>query len=435
MSHLQGVLLNETDGTWATGLEVTPPADAGTDPVVNVLSVSCPAVGECSAVGNYEDNASHFQGLLLNESSGAWAPGIKAVLPSNAGIQGHHFAIRSVSCATAGNCGAVGNYFDGSGVGQGFFLTESSGTWGSGVEATFPNQATNQSAGMNAVSCATTAACGATGGYAATATDSEEALFGTAPSTPTLSMTAPAGGTTGAAIAPSSVTAALASGASPVGFITFRVFGPQSSPPTSCSSGGTALGAAPVADNGTYHPPSGFTPPGAGKYWWYASYSGDPSDNPAASTCGPSMAETVVPGPALSSFRQSHRRWRLGSKLAKISRAAHTPVGTTFSFGLSEAATVTLAFGRHVAGRIEKRHGKTRCVALTKQNNHHRACTRTVTVGKLRLSAHPGKDKVSFQGRISARKKLTAGTYTVTITATNADGSSAPRKLTFTIVR
>jgi hypothetical protein len=31
-----------------------------------------------------------------------------------------------------------------------------------------------------------------------------------------------------------------------------------------------------------------------GHYWWYASYGGDASDNPAASTCGPSMAETVV---------------------------------------------------------------------------------------------------------------------------------------------
>ena len=112
--------------------------------------------------------------------------------------------------------------------------------------------------------------------------------------TPSLTATAPANATVGSAISPSSVSATLASGASPSGTVTFEVFGPQSSAPTDCTSGGTTVGTATVSGDGTYNPSSGFTPSDAGDYWWYASYNGDSDNTPAASTCGPSMAETVV---------------------------------------------------------------------------------------------------------------------------------------------
>jgi hypothetical protein len=74
----------------------------------------------------------------------------------------------------------------------------------------------------------------------------------------------------------------------------FKVFGPQSSAPSSCGSGGATVATASVTGNGTYNPSAGFTPSGAGNYWWYASYGGDSNNNAAASTCGASMAETVV---------------------------------------------------------------------------------------------------------------------------------------------
>src|SRR5436305_1576161 len=60
------------------------------------------------------------------------------------------------------------------------------------------------------------------------------------------------------------------SGAS--GTVTFTVFGPQASAPSTCTSGGTTVGTATVSGNATYHPGAGFTPASAGTYWWYASY-------------------------------------------------------------------------------------------------------------------------------------------------------------------
>ena len=49
-----------------------------------------------------------------------------------------------------------------------------------------------------------------------------------------------------------------------------------------------------MSGDGSYTPASGFTAARAGTYWWYASYSGDNSDNPVASTCGTGMAHTDV---------------------------------------------------------------------------------------------------------------------------------------------
>ena len=79
------------------------------------------------------------------------------------------------------------------------------------------------------------------------------------------------------------------------GTITFTVFGPQATAPTTCTTGGTTVGTGTtVAGNATYNPSAGYTPSAAGDYWWYASYGGDANNNTATSTCGSTMSETVV---------------------------------------------------------------------------------------------------------------------------------------------
>ena len=109
-------------------------------------------------------------------------------------------------------------------------------------------------------------------------------------------------------------------------------------------------------------------------------------------------------------MRQSATRWRQGNGAARISRSK-TPTGTTFSFSLNEPATVTFSFTQRV-GR------------------------RTAAAGTLTFAGHSGTNRVAFQGRISAAKKLKPGRYTLAITATNSAGlRSAPKSLSFTIVQ
>jgi hypothetical protein len=136
--------------------------------------------------------------------------------------------------------------------------------------------------------------------------------------------------------------------------------------------------------------------------------------------------------PIVSNVRQSHRVWREGNRRASFARRHRPPVGTTFSFSLNQQARVSFAFTQLVGGRKVK--GK--CVAPTRRNRHRRACKRTVTPGTLAFAAHNGTNRVSFQGRVSASKKLGLGHYTVVITATNAAGQrSTPQRLSFTIVK
>jgi hypothetical protein len=141
---------------------------------------------------------------------------------------------------------------------------------------------------------------------------------------------------------------------------------------------------------------------------------------------------TATVPPTLSGVSQSNRRWRVGGTPASISRKRRPPLGTTFSFALDQPATVTLKFTQSVGGRTVKG----RCVAQTRRNRHRRSCKRTVTRGTLSLAGHAGADKVTFQGTISAGRRLGPGNYTVLISARNAAGqTSAAQRLSFVVVR
>jgi hypothetical protein len=161
---VQGLLLTKVSGVWGTGLEATLPANHSAG-IQSLVSVSCPAAGNCSAGGNYIDSSNHLQGLLLNEISGVWATGTEATLPANAATS-PNAAIESVSCGSPGNCSAVGAYLDNSFNSQGLLLNESSGVWAPGIEATPPaNAATNPLVVPTSVSCPSANNCTAVGTY------------------------------------------------------------------------------------------------------------------------------------------------------------------------------------------------------------------------------------------------------------------------------
>lgn len=134
--------------------------------------------------------------------------------------------------------------------------------------------------------------------------------------------------------------------------------------------------------------------------------------------------------PVIADASQSHRSWREGATLARVSRTG-PPLGTTFSFSLSEHASVTFTFAQQLMGR----RVSGRCVAQTHSNEHMASCRRYLTRGALRFSGHAGMSHVAFQGRISRTSRLPSGSYTLTISAVNAAHQrAAPRHLGFDIV-
>ncbi|MCW3020389.1 MAG: BNR/Asp-box repeat containing protein [Solirubrobacterales bacterium] len=180
----QGLLLTEAFGLgWARGIEARLPAGelatytagGGT----GLQSVSCSSPGSCTAVGTYEGGAADGYsplGVLLTETNGSWSKGVEAPLPPDGAGQGAYvLGINSVSCASAGNCTAVGTYNGNNihcvvceGSDQGVVLTETDGSWARGVQAPLPTGAgenPSPTAMLDSVSCTSAGNCAAVGSY------------------------------------------------------------------------------------------------------------------------------------------------------------------------------------------------------------------------------------------------------------------------------
>lgn len=129
---------------------------------------------------------------------------------------------------------------------------------------------------------------------------------------------------------------------------------------------------------------------------------------------------------AITNLSESHSAWREHGK-----RGRHKPpIGTVFSFRLSEQARVTLSFFRQLGGRSVRGS----CVAPTRSNRHAAACTRAPAAGSLSIAERAGADRVSFGGRVSGGHELKPGSYTVLISATNgAQQPSNAASLAFAI--
>jgi hypothetical protein len=171
-SNSEGLVVTQTAGTWAVGQEVTAPANAATNPGVGLASISCPSAGNCGAVGSYTANSgNNTEALLLTENAGSWSAGVEAVLPADAATFNQNADLASISCASAGNCGAVGGYLFMSGpdswASQGLMVSETGGTWATGVEPSLPANAStpNPGAGLSSISCASAGNCTTVGGY------------------------------------------------------------------------------------------------------------------------------------------------------------------------------------------------------------------------------------------------------------------------------
>lgn len=158
-----------------------------------------------------------------------------------------------------------------------------------------------------------------------------------------------------------------------------------------------------------------------------ANYAGSSSQTSAPHAIAAALAS---PRLKLAHVSQSHRRWREGNRPARTARRRRPPVGTTFSFTLNQSARVRFAFTQRVRGR----RAEGRCVARARRTRHRRACARTLVRAALSFTARSGRTRVAFRGRVSRRRSLRPGLYTLIITATSRAGGHASARLTFRIV-
>jgi hypothetical protein len=133
-----------------------------------LLSVSCASAGNCGAGGAYDTSSGKSQALVVSEVHGVWGqaeqvPGTGALNASGAA------EVTSVSCASAGNCSA-GGYYTGDAHApndqQAFVVSEVHGVWGQAEQV--PGLAalnTGFTASVQTVSCGAAGNCSAGGTY------------------------------------------------------------------------------------------------------------------------------------------------------------------------------------------------------------------------------------------------------------------------------
>ena len=155
----------ETAGVWGKASHIAAPA--GTS-IAALGSLACTARGECVAVGEANNRP-----MLAVQTHGVWAPARTVAPPlgvrftSNEGF-GHLFA---VTCPTAGNCVAVGNYAASNGSGA-MAISEVRSVWRHAQRITLPANASNarrRSLGLPplllSVACTRPGSCVAVGTY------------------------------------------------------------------------------------------------------------------------------------------------------------------------------------------------------------------------------------------------------------------------------
>jgi hypothetical protein len=107
---------------WGTAQEVPGTAALNTGEDSDIASVSCASAGNCSAAGDYADRSDH-QVFVVSQTGGTWHTAIE--VPGTAALnRGGDADIASVSCASAGNCSAGGFYLGSRGRQQAFVVSE-----------------------------------------------------------------------------------------------------------------------------------------------------------------------------------------------------------------------------------------------------------------------------------------------------------------------
>jgi len=168
-ASVQGLVLNEVNATWKAPTRLLPPPQSAGNPNVVINSLSCASAGNCAAAGGFNDTKSNGQSFVANEVGGVWKQAQKVSLPSNAGTSLQNSQIHSVECWSAGNCSAIGTYFDNTlplAYAQGFEVNEVRGVWGQARTMLLPSDANvDPLVNVNQVACVGAGNCVAVGSY------------------------------------------------------------------------------------------------------------------------------------------------------------------------------------------------------------------------------------------------------------------------------
>jgi hypothetical protein len=139
-------------------------------PYADFESVSCTSQGNCTAVGYFRNSSGYFEAFTMTLTEGVWELARPAVFDEGLQNELTYAGFRSVSCAAPGNCTAVGSFernSDDGWINEAFTMTMTNGEWQTAQPAVFEDDIQNELtwALFDSVSCASPGNCTAVGGF------------------------------------------------------------------------------------------------------------------------------------------------------------------------------------------------------------------------------------------------------------------------------
>lgn len=147
--------ISSTGGTWGTPATWVLPNPA-TEATLN--GFSCVSAGNCTAFGTLYLPQSQYRAFAVTSTSGSWGPITMIPFPDNTLNSFAESELTGISCASAGNCSAVGYFVNTAGDYLGFTVTSTGGDW----SLARPESATHF---PNAIHCTSTGNCTVVGEY------------------------------------------------------------------------------------------------------------------------------------------------------------------------------------------------------------------------------------------------------------------------------
>jgi hypothetical protein len=161
---------DEVNGVWGTPMAVPGLAALNTGQFDNISSISCPSAGNCGAGGSYTESDGAADSFVVTQTHGTWGQATEVATK----IPGFNFDdgdwITTISCPSAGNCvaGGVDNVERDALAASLFIVSQTGGTWGDAVALPGSDQLNQgDQAGFNQISCSSAGNCGAVGYYSA----------------------------------------------------------------------------------------------------------------------------------------------------------------------------------------------------------------------------------------------------------------------------
>jgi hypothetical protein len=118
-------------GSWGQARQVPGLAALNSGGLAVLCSVSCGSPGNCAAGGFYIRTATHRHAFVVSQRNGTWA---KAQQVTGRAFRSAAISqVFAVSCASAGQCAAGGQFTDHAGHFQAFVVNERNGKWGAAL--------------------------------------------------------------------------------------------------------------------------------------------------------------------------------------------------------------------------------------------------------------------------------------------------------------